>query len=245
MELNELWDKTYRTADGVFAVDQSQRIIFWNQGAVNILGFTPDEVIGKYCFDVVRGVNEAGQMNCVQDCQALNCSLNQKLTPGYNLMVKAKDGSLLWLSMTHASLNTLHVSGDTNQNTTGNTTGSNPGESLVHIFRDVTKEVQSKLLLEQIAGQISGQLLASPMASIDSNTLDAFESQATSEDNNHGTNSADADLTDREKQVLGLLATGETTNGIARRLVISNTTTRNHIQNILVKLELRPKSTLT
>lgn len=51
-----------------------------------------------------------------------------------------------------------------------------------------------------------------------------------------GTNSANADLTDGEKQIVGLLATGETTNGIAKRLVISNTTTRDHIQNNLVKL---------
>jgi two-component system NarL family response regulator len=43
-------------------------------------------------------------------------------------------------------------------------------------------------------------------------------------------------LTERELQVLALLAQGEGTSSIAKRLTISNTTARNHIQNILSKL---------
>lgn len=44
------------------------------------------------------------------------------------------------------------------------------------------------------------------------------------------------DLTSRERQVLALLADGETKEAIARRLVLSPNTVRNHIQNVLVKL---------
>jgi DNA-binding CsgD family transcriptional regulator len=49
-------------------------------------------------------------------------------------------------------------------------------------------------------------------------------------------------LTSREVEVLGMLAAGRTTPEIADRLHISTLTARNHIQNILDKLELHSKA---
>jgi PAS domain S-box-containing protein len=49
-------------------------------------------------------------------------------------------------------------------------------------------------------------------------------------------------LTPREVDVLGMLAAGQPTAGIAARLHISNLTARNHVQNILDKLEVHSKA---
>lgn len=49
-------------------------------------------------------------------------------------------------------------------------------------------------------------------------------------------------LTTREVEVLGMLAAGRSTPEIAAALHISNLTARNHIQNILHKLEVHSKS---
>jgi PAS domain S-box-containing protein len=49
-------------------------------------------------------------------------------------------------------------------------------------------------------------------------------------------------LTPREVEVLGMLAAGRATPEIADRLHISHLTARNHIQNILDKLELHSKA---
>ncbi len=49
-------------------------------------------------------------------------------------------------------------------------------------------------------------------------------------------------LTEREVEVLGMLAAGHPTPEIASRLHISNLTARNHIQNILDKLEVHSKA---
>jgi DNA-binding NarL/FixJ family response regulator len=43
-------------------------------------------------------------------------------------------------------------------------------------------------------------------------------------------------LTDREEELLSLIATGATNSEIARRLVVSDKTVRNHITNIFAKL---------
>jgi PAS domain S-box-containing protein len=49
-------------------------------------------------------------------------------------------------------------------------------------------------------------------------------------------------LTSREVEVLGMLAAGQTTPEIASRLHISVLTARNHIQNILEKIEVHSKA---
>jgi PAS domain S-box-containing protein len=49
-------------------------------------------------------------------------------------------------------------------------------------------------------------------------------------------------LTPREVEVLGMLAAGRTTPEIAERLHISTLTARNHIQNLLDKLEVHSKA---
>jgi PAS domain S-box-containing protein len=50
-----------------------------------------------------------------------------------------------------------------------------------------------------------------------------------------------AELTGREQEILRLLAEGLPTPAIARRLAISATTVRNHVQNILHKLDVHTK----
>ncbi len=50
------------------------------------------------------------------------------------------------------------------------------------------------------------------------------------------------ELTDREREVLGLIARGLTNPEIARRLVLSPKTIRNHISNIFSKLQVADRS---
>jgi DNA-binding NarL/FixJ family response regulator len=49
-------------------------------------------------------------------------------------------------------------------------------------------------------------------------------------------------LTDREWEVLDLLVSGQTTDGIARRLVLSTETVRSHLKNLYRKLGVRSRS---
>ena len=49
-------------------------------------------------------------------------------------------------------------------------------------------------------------------------------------------------LTDREREVLGLMAEGHTNPTIAERLVVSEAAVRKHVGNIFAKLNLAPDS---
>ena len=48
-------------------------------------------------------------------------------------------------------------------------------------------------------------------------------------------------LTDRELEILGLLAAGSSTAAIANALSISPTTVRNHVQRIITKLQVHSR----
>jgi DNA-binding NarL/FixJ family response regulator len=50
-----------------------------------------------------------------------------------------------------------------------------------------------------------------------------------------------SDLTKREREVLQLLADGKSNEAVARELVLSKHTVRNHVQNVLGKLEAHSK----
>ncbi len=200
MDTNNLLERVFKTGDGVFAVNHEQRIIFWNQGAEAILGHTPAEVMGKRCFLLIQGVDESGQLSCIQDCPILCGARQGKLSPAQNLQVRAKDGFLRWLSVTHTFVGPF----------------DNHPAAVVHIFRDATPEIEAKRLLASMARQLSGY--------------------GTTQVREERESMLEPELTKREQQVLVLLAQGEGTSSVAKTLTISNTTARNHIQNILAKL---------
>ena len=199
METSGLLESLARTGDGVFAVDEEQRIIIWNRGAEAILGYSPAEATGKCCVEIIQGLAEAGGVDCTHDCTTLNRGLGGEVVCGRNIRAKTKNGLWRWLSMTHAFLSLEN----------GRLAG-------VHIFRDVTPEVEAKRLLGQIRAQLACHELP--------------------EESGEDANGQETGLTGREKQVLELLSQGEGTTSIAKKLTISNTTARNHIQNILGKM---------
>jgi PAS domain S-box-containing protein len=64
-------------SDGVFTIDTHKRITSFNRAAENITGFTQQEAIGQYCFDIFRADI------CERDC-ALGKTLSTK-TPQINI----------------------------------------------------------------------------------------------------------------------------------------------------------------
>ena len=221
METIHLLENISNTADGVFAVDEDQRIVHWNAGAEKILGYSDKDMLGRFCYEVMQGAVEPFMEDgssgngysssggfgdiCRLGCPVIDCAKAGYPTPGRNTKVKAKDGTVRWLSVAHTYVrgNNQHLA------------------AVVHIFRDATEGMEAKRTLERISREISTY-----------GNLDAVLEPEVHHDE---------ELTERERQVVTMLAQGEGTRGIAKKLMISNATARNHIQNILVKLNVHTR----
>jgi diguanylate cyclase (GGDEF)-like protein/PAS domain S-box-containing protein len=58
-----------RLQDGVYFVDTTRRITYWNQGAEQLTGYSAREAIGRYCFDnFLVHVDEQGRALCFNGC---------------------------------------------------------------------------------------------------------------------------------------------------------------------------------
>jgi len=67
--MSTLDDILYSAVDGVFAVDATQRIIFWNPGCEELFERSSDSILGRPCNDVLCGKNPAsGAKFCRPDC---------------------------------------------------------------------------------------------------------------------------------------------------------------------------------
>ena len=210
MQTIDILEGISNTEDGVFAADEDQRIVHWNAGAEKILGYSANDILGRLCFDVIKGVDQQSREVCYPGCPVIDCAKGGYPAPGREVKVKAKDGTGRWLSLTHTYLN--------------RNDGNGNGRRLavvVHIFRDATDGMEAKQTLKRISREVL------PYGAPDAATEPVMHHYE--------------GLTEREKQVAAMLAQGEGTSGIAKKLTISNATARNHIQNILVKLNVHTR----
>lgn len=96
---------------------------------------------------------------------------------------------------------------------------------LLHLFRNVTREKEIQQYTQEFL----------------SNLLKLTASTGTKPQNRPPLSSTSKDLTNREREVLFLLAAGVSTKAIAQQLFISPSTVRNHITKILAKLQVRSR----
>lgn len=196
-------DAYARTADGVYAVDARQRIVYWNASAQQILGWKADEVVGQRCFELLSGGDYEGHQFCRRNCPTITSARKGKPVGNYDFLTRRKDGGPIWLNVSIILP----------------PTGGRNGVCAVHVFRDVSERRRSEQLaqmtLETVArfsGGEEGDVQTKPYPP------------------------PGPPLTQRELEVLRLLASGVATEDIATTLRVSRSTARNHIESILAKL---------
>lgn len=60
-------------AEGVYLVDRTRRITYWNQGAERLTGHSAEDVVGHWCSDgVLEHVDEAGTLLCGEHCPLMH-----------------------------------------------------------------------------------------------------------------------------------------------------------------------------
>lgn len=59
--------------EGVYIVDRTRKIVFWNQGAEQITGYKSEDVINSHCYqDILKHVDKNGKKLCHDGCPLLD-----------------------------------------------------------------------------------------------------------------------------------------------------------------------------
>jgi PAS domain S-box-containing protein len=122
-----------QTADGVYAVDQRQRIVFWNAAAERILGYRAEEVIGRPCHEVFDGEPRPGCLECHANCPVMVAAQHREPVPTYNLLSRTKDGETIMLSV--SVIVPLE---------------NNSSLATIHLFRDATHQLRYETYVEHL-----------------------------------------------------------------------------------------------
>jgi len=202
-ELQPLFQALDRSPDPVYVTDRHCRIVFWNESACHILGFSSDEAVGRSCCELLEGCDAFGNRYCSPTCPIMQMATRDEIVHQFDLRLHARDQSAVRVDIEILQLK-----------------GATPGDFfLAHILRPIEESQLRAIPSPEQAG-------SPPQAVAARDSTDARVRK----------------LTAREVEILAMLAAGRTTPEIAERLHISRVTARNHIQNILDKLEIHSKA---
>jgi PAS domain S-box-containing protein len=179
LNMDSMFQAFANASDGVLIINQDQRILYWNQAAEEILGYSQPEVAGRPCYDILEGRDNQGRLVCREYCRVAMTALQGGTVTNYDSSVRTKSGDMRWINMSTFILPT-------------NSTGT--GSVLVHLFRDVSKKKQDEQFIEHVLTAVN-QLYNREFSQ-------AVPPVSVAEQN--------SDLTDREREVLALLAQGFT-----------------------------------
>ena len=199
-----------KAADAAFGIDSNQRIVYWNSAAEALLGYPAGEVLGRSCYDILRGRDEHDHTWCRGNCHVAVGARAGETVETFNTLARTRDGGTRWINV---SILALPAAAD--------------GEAplVLHLCRDATELKRNQ--------QIAQQAMA---------LLQSWQHPPQQLGADRYRQAPPSPLTEREQEVLELMAEGKSTERIGVLLSISRATVRNHIQNILQKLQVHSKA---
>ena len=130
--MSQLFEALGNAGDGAFVIDEDLRIVYWNRAAEVLLGFDGEDVIGQFCYQLLRGCDEGAHLICGARCRVAKLTLKSRPVPNYDIRVTTKQGDKRWLNM---SVFAYKV------------TGIESKKVIIHLFHDLNhKKVDEKLL---------------------------------------------------------------------------------------------------
>lgn len=98
--MSTLEDILYSAVDGVFAVDATQRIIFWNPGCEELFERSSQSILGRPCNDVLCGRNpSSGATFCRPNCCVAKLCQGGDAPNKFKIKTQGGDGKSLILSV--------------------------------------------------------------------------------------------------------------------------------------------------
>lgn len=92
-----------RTGDAVFVVGPDYRIAYWDDQAEELTGLLSEDMVGRYCYDVVLGERESGPF-CAQGCSVMHLAQAGRPVSSYDMRISTASGEKRWVNVSILSL---------------------------------------------------------------------------------------------------------------------------------------------
>ncbi len=131
--------------DGICVVDLRQNIVFWSRSAQRILGYGPEEVTGRLCYEIVGGRDSRNYHFCRRNCPIVVNARRGRPTPNYDVLCPTSGADPLWLNVSTAVV-------------------KNKGRAayVLHMFRDVSHRRHIEEFAQRVAGTLRQVLKDEP-----------------------------------------------------------------------------------
>jgi DNA-binding CsgD family transcriptional regulator len=207
----EVLDVLAQSDTPALATDIGGHIVFWNRAAERLLGRPTNQVLGRRCYDVLGGRDVFGNRFCHENCSVVSMSRKGEPVQGFEIVLGPSPKQ-----EQNLSVSILRIPGSRPELFT-----------LVHVLQPIDRAGRLTRALERLGAQRSAPTHAEgwePATAPGPVSLPKAPP-----------------LTEREKEILRWVAAGLQNKEIAHKLGISLATVRNHIHNILEKLDVHSK----
>lgn len=133
-----------RTADAVFVVDPDYQIVHWDARAESLIGLMAEEMIGKLCYEVLRGECEGGNAFCAHECPIMRLARAGQPVSSYDMRVSTRWSGKRWVGVSILSVD------------------SEEGPYLVHLLRDTQKTHETLEMARGLIQLSSGKSAPDP-----------------------------------------------------------------------------------
>jgi DNA-binding CsgD family transcriptional regulator len=193
------------------ATDRAGHVVFWNRAAERLFGRPAGQALGRRCYDLLAGRDAFGNRFCHENCSVVSMSCKGEAIQSFEIVVASPKPEQA------LTVTILRVPGERPEAFT-----------LVHVLQPIDREGRLVRALER---------LGAARTPAGGNGWEAAVAQAPSPVALAQT----PPLTEREKEILRWVSAGLQNKEIAQKLGISLATVRNHIHNILEKLDVHSK----
>jgi PAS domain S-box-containing protein len=108
MTIDDLIQSLLHAADGVFVVDNEQRIVYWNAAAQQLLGYSRVEAVGRNCWELLECCGGDSALETARNRRAVAAALAGMPVSSYDTCVRTQWGKPRWINLSLLTLMTSH-----------------------------------------------------------------------------------------------------------------------------------------
>jgi DNA-binding CsgD family transcriptional regulator len=207
----EVLEQLARADTPAIATDPTGHVTYWNPAAERLFGRAANQTLGRRCYEVLGWRDVFGNRFCHENCAVL--SMVRKGEPVHGFEVSTAGAPQ------EAGLNVTVMKVPSSRS---------ESHTLVHILQPIDRAGR----LERALERLGASHVAEPVSAAAEERRPPARPVALAKT---------PPLTEREREILRWLADGLQNKEIARELGISLATVRNHVHNMLEKLDVHSK----